>query len=157
MNLLDAVEKAEHNENVQKLKGYFLGSVFASVSDTADEVSEWTVLYYNPHTRSVVDCFVNENFVTVGEETPAIKEIEELRMDDVKIGAEDAMAIVEKLFKGKAINILISLHEKELDNAARTVWTIAFVTQAMSVTSYDIGASSGEIVKEETSSLIRKM
>ena len=33
MEFSDALDKAERNESVQKLKGFFLGSGFASLSD----------------------------------------------------------------------------------------------------------------------------
>ncbi len=156
MNLLDAVEKVEHNENVRKLRGYFLGSIFASIIES-EEINEWTILYYNPHNKTVVDCFVSEKFVTVGEETPAIKEMEELDLKNVNIGIETVLKTLEKKFKKKALNILISLHKKQFEKEIKTVWTVAYVTPDMSAVSFDIDAASGDVLNEVTTHLLRKI
>ena len=156
MNLLDAVEKAEHNENVRKLGGYFLGSIFASIVES-EELKEWTILYYNPQSKTVIDCFVSDKFVTVGEETPAIKEMEELDLKNVKVGIETVLKTMEKRFKKKALNTLISLHKKHFEKETKTVWTVAFVTPDMSAVSFDIDAASGNVLNEVTTHLLRKI
>ncbi len=157
MNLLEAVDKAEQNENIKKLKGYFLGSIFASINSGAKGVAEWTLLYYNPGTKSVVDCFVSEKFVTVGEYTPAIKEIERIDVDYAEIDIDDALQIAGNAFKKPSINTLVSLHKKEFAGKSTLVWTMAFITADMSATSFDVNAANGKILNEETTSLIRKM
>lgn len=157
MKLKEAAEKAGKNENVRKLKGCFLSSGFACLSDDNKTVNEWTILYYNTKRRTVVDCFVNDRFVTVGEETPAIKDMQELDIDSVVISVEEALDIVDKHFKRKTINILISLHMKEFDGKNLTVWTIGMIAPDISVTSFDIDANTGKILKEETTRLIRKV
>jgi hypothetical protein len=156
MNLDDAVRRANANDQVQRLKDFFLGSIFASLTEFTD-VNEWTLLYYSPRTKTVVDCFVNEKFVTVGEETPAINEMQELAMGEVNTTVDSALAIVKKQFKKKPINILISLHTKVIEKKSYTVWTIGLVTQDISVTSFDIDASNGAVLKEETTRLIRQL
>lgn len=154
MRLEDAARRVEDNEQVKRLGNFFLGSVFASLTEVSD-VKEWTMLYYNPATRNVVDCMVNEKYVTVGEETPAINEMEKIDVTDAKISIDKAFKIIN--FAKKPVNILISLHKKEINKAKRTVWTIGMITQDMSVTSYDVDAITGKILKEETTSLIRRL
>jgi len=156
MNLLNAVEKAQHNENVRKLRGYFLGSVFASLTDPNSEIAEWTVLYYNQRTKTVVDCFVSDKFVTVGEETPAIKEIDELEIKNVKVDIKTVLGAIEKKFKKKSLNILISLQTKDF-GGPKTVWTIAHVTPEMLAVSFDVDASTGSLLKETTTHLIKRV
>jgi|GEM_PF-2651978 len=156
MKVGDAVSRAETNENVRKLKGYFLGSCFASLNEGQEEVTEWTMLYYNSKKNTVVDCFVSEKFVTVGEETPAIKEITGIDTDEVRIDAEDAVTRAKDVLKNRALNVLISLHNKEIENRERLVWTVGLVTPDFSVTSYDIDAVTGKILREETTRLIRR-
>lgn len=156
MNLLDAVEKVEHNENVRKLRGYFLGSIFASIVES-EEIKEWTILYYNPQSKTIIDCFVNDKFVTVGEETLAIKEMEEFDLKNVKIGIETVLKTMEKRFKKKALNTLISLHKKHFEKESKTVWTVAYVTPDMSAVSFDIDAASGDVLNEVTTHLLRKV
>lgn len=156
MNLLEAMQKVEQNENVRKLRGYYLGSVFSSIIEK-QEITEWTFLYYNPTSKMVVDCFVAENLVTVGEETPAIKDMQELDLKKVKTGIEEAMETVKKKFNKSSLNTLISLHNKQFDKETKTVWTIAFVTPEMSAISYDIDAGNGQVLNETTTNLLRRM
>lgn len=156
MKIEEAVKKAGANEHVQKLNGYFLGSCFASLTDEK-KVKEWTLLYYSPQTNKVVDCFVNEKFVTVGEETPAIGEMKELDVGEVKIDINRTLALLGEKFKKKTINTLISLHMKDFSGKSMTVWTVGFVTQDISVTSFDVDASTGKILKEETTRLIKRL
>jgi len=157
MNLNEAVERAERDEHVQQLKGYFLCSSFATLNENQNNIKEWTLLYYSPSSKSVVDCFVSEKFVTVGEETPAVNEIQKLELYNVKIDVSDALSIAEQRFKKKPLNILMSLHKKQINNKAYTVWTLAYITPDMSATSFDIDATSGKILKEERTSLIKRM
>jgi hypothetical protein len=156
MNLDDAIRRAGANDQVQRLKDFFLGSIFASLTEFS-AVKEWTLLYYNPRTKTVVDCLVNEKFVTVGEETPAINEMQRLQTDDVRVSVDKALSTVRSQFKKTAINILISLHNKEIEKKSYVVWTIGLVTQDIAVTSFDIDAASGAVLKEETTRLIRKL
>lgn len=160
MELSEALDRAEKNENVQRLKDFFLGSGFASINTDKQKdegIKEWTLLYYNPAKKSVVDCFVNEKFVTVGEETPAINEVQELDVSKVKTTLQAALKTTSNSLKKKPLNILISLHMKDINNKHCAVWTIGFVTADMSVTSYDIDASNGKIAREETTRLLRRL
>ncbi len=157
MNLLEAVNKAEHNDNIKKLKGYFLGSSFASLYGNNEGISEWTLLYYNPENKSVVDCVVNDKFITVGEATAALKEIEEIHITDVGTDIGTVLKNLEKQLKQQSIGRLISLHKKNLDGKWKLVWTVAFITQSMEATSFDVDAVSGKVLKEEKTSLIRKV
>ncbi|MBI3190526.1 hypothetical protein HYZ41_02375 [archaeon] len=78
MKIEEAVDKSSHNENVQRLRGYFLCSGFTTLSDAKKEINEWTLLYYSPRNKTIIDCFVNEKFITVGEGTPAMKDMADI-------------------------------------------------------------------------------
>ena len=157
MNLLDAAEKAEKNENIRKLKGYFLGSSFASLLADKKEIAEWTFLYYNPTSNTIVDCVVNEKFITVGEQTQALKEMKEIHPIDMVFDIENVLENLRENFKKIPISTLISLHMKEFSGKNKLVWTIAFVAQDLSATSFDVDAITGKILREETTSLTRKL
>lgn len=159
MEFSEALEIAESNDSVRKLKGFFLGSGFASINTgkTNEEIAEWTLLYYNPGKKTVIDCCVSEKMLTVGEEMPALKEMEELDIGKVRMAFHEAMDVAAARIKKKALNILISLHMKDAGGKKYAVWTIAFVTQDMSVTSVDIDSSSKKILKEETTRLIKRV
>ena len=157
MELTDAVEKAGVNDSVRRLKGYFLGSSFTSLPDAQAEVKEWTLLYYNPDKNTVVDCFVSEKFVTVGEETPALSKVTEVDTDGVEIDVEHALAKSAATVKVKPINVLVSLHNKEIENKTRLIWTIGLVLPDFSLKSLDIDAKSGKTLREETTQLIRRL
>ena len=152
MRVNDAIERTEKNEDVKKLRGYFLCSCFACVKDKNDKISEWTLLFYNPDKNAVLDCFVNDKFVTIGDETPPISEIEKPDFKEVKTSIETAMETINKKFSKTTINVLITLHKK-----GSMVWTINMITADMNATTFDVDAKTGKITREETTSLIRKL
>lgn len=151
MEATEAIEKAMTNEDVKKLKSYFLCSCFACIKGVKDSINEWTLMFYNPHTNKIVDCFVNDRFVTVGEETLPLKEVEEADFGHVAIRAGKALDAVSKKFSKSTINVLITLHRKP------PVWTINMITPDMTATTFDIDAKSGRITREETTSLVRRL
>lgn len=150
MEVNEAIEKASNNEDVKKLQNYFLCSCFACVKDKNDKITEWTLLFYNPDKNVVVDCFVNSKFVTIGEETPPLTEIEKPDFDEAKVNVGDAISAV-KNFKKNTINVLITLHKSPL------IWTINMITPDMMATTFDIDAKTGKILREEETSLIRRL
>ena len=151
MEVSDAIERAKNNEDVRKLAGYFLCSCFACLKQSKDRINEWTLLFYNKKKNTVLDVFVNDKFVTIGDETPPIKEVEEPDFDTVEIGIEEALEAL-KDFKKSTINVLITLHKKGI-----MVWTISMITTDMMATTFDVDAVTGKIVKEETMSLVRRL
>lgn len=151
MEATEAIEKAMKSEDVRKLKSYFLCSCFACIKSAKDSISEWTLMFYNPDTNKIVDCFVNDRFVTIGEETPPLKEVEEADFGHAVINAGRALDIVSKKFSKSTINVLITLHRKP------PVWTINMITPDMMATTFDIDAKTGKIIKESATSLIRKI
>lgn len=151
MELDEAVKKATGDFKVMSLDNYFLASIF-SITEDAKAIGEWTLLFYNPKTRTTRDCFVNDRFVTLGEEADAQKEMAELNINDVKIGVHDAVKEAKKLYHKKSINILITLHMAE-----RLAWTITFVGTDITATSYEIDAKTGKLLREQTTSLMKRV
>lgn len=150
MELKDAIEKAGRSEDIKSLKDYFLCSCFAYLKGVKDKISEWTLLYYSPKSRMVIDCFVGDE-VIVGEETPPISEVEKPDFSEVTVTAEDALETASKNFSKGTINVMITLHSK-----GTAVWTISMITADMMVTIFDIDAKTGKIIKEEATSLVRR-
>lgn len=151
MNVLDAIERAKNNSDIKKLKDFFLGSAFTCVKD-GEEINQWTILFYNPKTKRVTDCFVNDRFVTPSEETKAIDEIKELNTKNIKVPVEKALEIAKKDITKTIINILISLHKKDV-----VMWSIGLVSSDMTATSVDINAETGEVIKKEETKLIKQL
>lgn len=150
MEAMDAIKNAEGS--IQEFKDYFLCSCFACIKNAGDEIKEWTLLLFNDKTNMVLDIFVNDKFVTIGEETPPIADIERPDMRSARLTAEQALGIASGKFKGGTINVLLTLHQK-----SSLVWTINMITPAMTATTFEIDAQTGEIIREETTSLIRKL
>ena len=148
MLLMDAIRKAENDKLVKKLsRDHFLCSAFAFIKDA--DVKEWTLHFFSPERKTMVDCFVSDT-VTIGEETPAIKDMQELDTCRIKISSERALEIVKKKFDKKAVSSMISLHKKE-----KIIWTVSMITQDMMVTSFDMDALTGKIIEKKEESLIR--
>jgi len=147
MLLSDAIRKAEKDESIKKLsKDHFLCSAFAFVKN--GDVKEWILHFFSPKRKKMVDCFVSDS-VNIGEETPAIKDMQELDPKKVKVSSAQVLEIVKKRFDKKAVSSMISLHKKR-----KTIWTINMITQDMMVTKFDIDALNGEIINEEKKALI---
>lgn len=147
MRLEDAIEKARGSAPA----GY-MASAFAVPK--GDEIGEWTLLFYNPSTRKVTDCFVNEQFVTIGEELPAQGEMKPLDAG-VKVSAQQAIAIASKEFDKNAKQIktsLLSLHTEKT-----TVWTVSFVAADFTMTRIDIDAQSGAVLEKKSGSLLKRL
>ena len=152
MNVIDAIQKAEDNEDVKKLRGYFLCSCFACIKSKDEKIKEWTLLYYNPEKNLVLDCFINDKFVTVGDETPPISEVEKPDFHNIDTTIEEVLDKVGKNFSEGLVNVLITLHKK-----ASVIWTINFITADMNATTFDVDVKTGKILREESTSLIRKL
>ena len=152
VDVTSAIEKAGANEDVKKLDGYFLCSCFASIRQAGEKIIQWTLLYYNPQINKVVDCFVSDTLVTVGEETPPMAEIEKPDFSELKISVEDALETAKKDSMKSAINILITLHQK-----GRLIWTINLISSDMIATTIDIDAKTGGVTRKEETSLIRRL
>ncbi len=148
MELSEAIKKAE-NEGVKQLDGYYLGSCFACIKDSKGPVTEWTLLFFKGD--KAIDCFVNEKFVRVSDDTRPIKDVKKMTFD-ATVTAESALKTANEKFGKSTINILITLHQKDV-----LVWTITMIDVTLTATSYDIDAKTGKIVNEESTSLIRKM
>jgi uncharacterized membrane protein YkoI len=149
MLLADAVRKAENDKLVKKLsKDHFLCSAFAFIKD--DDIKEWILHYFSPENKKMVDCFVS-NTVTIGDETPAIKDMKELNPGKIKITYKKAVTIIKKNFEKKIVSSMISLHQKE-----KIIWTVSMITQDMMITSFDLDAITGEIIEKKEESLIRR-
>ncbi len=149
MLLIDAIRKAEKDRLVRKLsKNHFLCSAFAFIKD--DSVNEWVLHYFSPESKKMVDCIVG-SAVNIGDETPAIKEMEKLDAKKVKVSSDRAIKIAGKGFEKKTVSSMISLHKKD-----KVVWTVSMITQDMIITSFDIDALTGKITDKKEESLLRR-
>jgi hypothetical protein len=153
MKLSEALGRARSNSDVQILEksGYFLGSIF-SMTDSSQEISEWTFLYFNPQTNKIRDLAISEKESKLDEEREPRSPVSLLNPNALKISVNDAIGIgLAKLAKSSA-KILVTLHQKDC-----LMWTLTFVSSDLQATTFDIDAQTGEILREETTSLIRTM
>lgn len=159
MRIKKLLEIVENNSGVKSIinKGYFLGSIFAMLEDIKP-VEEWRFLFYNPQSKKIFEFFYHDGFVEKGESEKRQREIQKLDTSDVRIEFDDALSTAKERFDekvcSKIISYLISLHAKKIDKKTTTVWTINIIYSGMNVQSYDIDAQTGEIVTEESTSLI---
>lgn len=152
MDVRQAIEKASNSSDVRKLKSYFLCSCFACIKKMDEKIDHWTLLYYDEKARKVVDCFVNDKFVTVGDETLPIAEIEKPNFDDLQITAEEAIGKASENYRKSTLNVLITLHHK-----GSLVWTINFISSDFVATTVDVDAKAGKVLREEETSLVRRL
>ena len=143
MELEEALHKAGGFIKEAKGKGYFLSSVFSSIKSPDEIIGEW-VLHFCGKGKAL-DCYVSEELVV--EESHSLGEAKELDTRKVKVSATEAL---ETAGRRNAITILLSLH------GSPPVWTINFITAAMSVTTVDVSAETGNITREETTSILKK-
>ena len=148
MLLIDAIRKAEKDRAVKELsKTHFLCSAFAFIKD--DGVKEWVLHYFSPESKKMTDCVVGSS-VNIGDETPAIKEMEKLDAKKVKVSSDKAIKTAGKDFDKKKISSMVSLHKKD-----KIVWTVSMITQDMMITSFDVDAMTGKITGRKEESLLR--
>ncbi len=152
MDVQQAIDRAKNNDDVRKLKDYFLCSCFACIKQADEKINQWTLLYFNPGSNKVVDCFVNDKFVTVGDETPPLGEIEKPDFSQIKIPIEDAIDTAARDYRKSLINVLITLHQK-----GTLVWTINFISPDMMAKTVDVDAKTGKVLREEETSLVRRL
>ena len=112
MNFLEALERAQNDKEVKNLKNYLLGSLFASLKPTQKSISEWTLHFYNPETKNIRNCIVNDS-ITLGNDEPAVSKIKELDMKNAKTQPEELVEKIKTKYKEDPIQILITLHQKE--------------------------------------------
>ncbi len=162
MELKEALNAAMSFPQVMSLRNYFLASVFSMIEE-GGEVKEWTFMFYEPASGKVRDCVVSKNDngntkvkypykIRLEEDRPSRAEMKELRADNIKISVDDALSTAKKNYKKKSINILITLHSRE-----KPTWTITFIGADITATSIDIDAMTGDITREESADLTRKL
>ncbi|MDI6721825.1 MAG: hypothetical protein QMD85_05505 [Candidatus Aenigmarchaeota archaeon] len=150
MHVLDAIKSAE--DKMHEHKDFFLCSCFVSIKEFSS-VSEWIVIFYNPKNHTIVECTCNEGGVSASGESKAMQEISLLDKDSLSKYEDYAIDKVKKDFSGVPMNILVSLHTKY----NKTIWTISIVARDFKITTYDIDASGGDVIRKDTSELVRRL
>ncbi|MBI4014869.1 MAG: PepSY domain-containing protein [Candidatus Aenigmarchaeota archaeon] len=143
----EALKKAEESTG-KKLEGYFLGSMFASLAPQ-QEISEWTLHYYNPGIKRGIDVTVSGT-VSVEESIPS-RETAPLDVSLVKISAHDAVATAMKHCAGDISRILLVLH-----NPGAPVWNVNVISSSLNATTFTVDAAGGEILVSKSTSLLQR-
>jgi hypothetical protein len=153
MKAMDAIARASQDREVAGLveKGFFLVSAFASYHEKP--IDEWMILYMSPDKKSVKDFVVKEDAIAAGEETPAMHESLILITDGIRFDEMYAIDTAKKDFGNRPMNTLVTLHNR----TSLITWTVNFIMQDMTVTSYDIDAILGEIYNKKTTSIIKRL
>lgn len=144
MELEEALHKAAGFIKEAGEKGYFLYSVFSSIKAASGGIDEWVLHFYGK--GKALDCYVNEELVV--EESQSLGEPVELDITKVKVTANKALETVGK--NKNAMTVLFSLHGNP------PVWTINFITASMSVTTFDVDAETGKIIRKKTVSILKR-
>jgi hypothetical protein len=154
------------NLEVKKVlnSGYYLGSIFVMM-EKDEHIREWRLIFYNPSTSKVLDSKVTRdsgNFkVEVGYPVDGTKKLRKLVWND-DIDLSKAVEIAKKDLSrigadNLILNYLVSFHSKKVDNKKDifgNVWSVNVVFKGLTVTMYDIDASSGNIIRTESMSLV---
>jgi uncharacterized membrane protein YkoI len=146
MDIMNAIARAQKSEEFPKLKDFFLASAFA-ITDS-NEIKNWTFLFYNKKRNVTIDCFVNDKFVTLDPEAAAISDYKEMKIGKI-IDVNKAVEMAKGKIKNKIVNVLITLVMKE-----KLIWKISVITADIMATSFEIDAYTGEILKEDSTSLL---
>ena len=146
--IFKTIERFRNSENFKTLeKDYFLVSLFSSFGE-GDSIEEWTLLFYNPKTKKILDFHVGDEIIR-DNETNAIKEYKELPIDDVQIDSEKVLKNMK--FEKKPSSVLMTLHMKDVP-----CWTINMIYPTMKVKTYVINAINSELIEEKDTSLLQK-
>ena len=152
------IEKAESEDSIKKLikEGYFLGSIFTMLDDIKP-VKEWRLLFYNPKSRKIFEFSFDGSFEK-GESEARERPMHRLVVDNLEIELDSALKTAksefDKKISARVINYLLSLHMKGVAEKMIAVWTINIIYSGMNVQTYDIDASSGDVINEESTSLV---
>ncbi|MCK4327393.1 MAG: hypothetical protein KAW41_02850 [Candidatus Diapherotrites archaeon] len=152
MEVAEAVETAENDPDVQehKGKGYYLSSLMA-IPENLNEITEWTLVYFNPDEQRVFSAEVTPGGVSKGEaSTPLIEgDYQELEHKGA-LPAKDLLSRLTDVLAAQRevpTKVIITLRNGE--------WKVAVVTRSLKMLRIDLDMKSGKLKHIDKSSLVK--
>lgn len=140
-------------------KAYF-SSAFLMIESLDVKDIKWQIDYYDSELQKASTFIVNGDVVEskIGEEILQKKkeDIDELKLEDVKIGFDKAVEVIHKFRKKKypeekAQKIIIVLQ-----NLGKSlVWNITYITVNLNLINFKINAVNGKVIESRMEPLIR--
>ncbi|GEM_PF-1320856 len=155
MKLKEAVERAEKLDEIQDIlsSGGFLCSAYFMLEKDEDPEG-WNLAFYSEEKDEITAVEVTEDGTEVGvTDAPLHEETGRIRLEDVKIEAEDALEsireILDEEFSVSHEKILFTLKEEDGEH----IWRAVFVGKSLSIVSVALDAETGEVVEKEKKSM----
>jgi hypothetical protein len=148
--LRDIKISSEFKEFKEKHPKFYLSSCFNS-SDN------WQADFYCPEDDNLTSFTVKDRKVNV--ETSEIfrkekKDIKELKIEELKIGINEAKKIVSSLIEEKYNNEEVNKEIIILQNLEEPLWNITYITKTLNIIHVKINAISGVILEEKKESAL---
>ena len=158
MELKTAVKKLEAStifkEFLKKNSDFFLAHCFTLVEQVQ---GPWQIGYYSPKKDRVVVFEVDKEISESGEEEVFKKPgkvVKELKLKNVKVSAEKAVKIAEKLCKDNYPNELVKQTIIILQNLETKLYNITFTTETFNLINTHIDANSGKVMSHKIDSIL---
>lgn len=153
MEVAAVIREAESSEEFREWKkenpDAHLTSAFSMFSE--GEERNWLVSYYN-RKKDTITTFFEEN----SKEEEAFKkegDIPELRLEDVKLGEENALEEAKKVLSEeygekpqKVVMVLQNL-------GGEALWNMTFITAAFKIVNVRVSASTGKLISHNAASI----
>ena len=152
MEVAKAVEAAESDSDVKAhiAKGFYLSSLMA-IPDSLNEITQWTLVYFNPTEQKVFSVEVTKDSVSKGEASAPLIEADYPELDH-----EGALAAGKLL--SKLTDVLVDQREvptKVIITLRDTEWKVAVVTRSLKMVRVDMDMATGEVKHIDKSSLVK--
>jgi len=161
MKIIDSLKKLEsHNEFKKWLsenKNSYLSYGFKMLNEPSQE--EWQLGFYNKDTDKMTTFVLDGNKLNINEDEEVFKKpsmkVNEIKLEKIKISFEEALRIIEELFKKEYKNelqdktIVILQNLEELGD----VWNITHITKTFNTINFKVDTENGKIIEHSLTSI----
>jgi len=162
----ELIEIAKADLKIQSLlnSGWFFASIFV-MSERNQEPKDYRLILYNPESNEVQDCVIKtaadavnlkDHKVSVGEKSEARSELAPLIIDN-HLELDDVLEIANRAFSESDLLTSISAYLASFHTkGGKITWTVNIIYQGLRVRTFEIDANTGEILRDETTTLMKK-
>ena len=117
-----------------------------------DKIGDWQIDYYQPDTHKMATFILKDEIELKGEDGIFQKEkavLKELKLEEVKIGLDKMLKLVEDIrkekypgeFPNKIISVLQTINDK-------VVWNLTHLTSTLKIWNIRLDAKNGELIED---------
>jgi len=114
-------------------------------------MNEWSVDFYSPKTKKITSFLVKESGIEKNKEEKAFqkeeKNVEELKLDEIKISLDEAKKIINKIKKEKAPQEDLTKEIIILQKKKTPIWNMTYITSSFNVLNIKINAINKEVLE----------